>query len=94
MFAGRDGGLIRDSNDIQLDSTSAVFQRDFMKTFRTTLALFVLALSPVLAGSEKVIDKDGCVRGEPCKCMGCGNICGSDACKVSTACKDDACSKS
>lgn len=65
-----------------------------MKAFKTTLALLVLALTPVLAASDKVIDKDGCVTGQPCKCKDCGYICGSDACKASAACKGDACSKS
>ena len=64
-----------------------------MKTFQTTLALLVLALTPVLSASDKVIDKDGCVAGQPCKCKDCGYICGSDACKATAACKGDACSR-
>lgn len=35
--------------------------------------------------------KDGCVKGEPCKCSNCGHICGSEACKASGSCKSDGC---
>ena len=36
-------------------------------------------------------DKDGCVKGETCKCKKCGQICGSEACKATDACKNDGC---
>jgi hypothetical protein len=65
-----------------------------MKIVKTTLVLLALALTPALAESTAAIDKDGCVKGQPCRCTDCGQICGSDACKVSSACKGDACSKS
>ncbi|MFM7373556.1 MAG: hypothetical protein ACKO39_00165 [Chthoniobacterales bacterium] len=35
--------------------------------------------------------KDGCVKGEPCKCVDCGQVCGSEACKASKNCKGDGC---
>ena len=79
---------------MQIDFWPAALQASDMKAFQTTLALLVLALTPVMSASEKVIDKDGCVAGQPCKCKDCGYVCGSDACKATAACKDDACSKS
>lgn len=35
--------------------------------------------------------KNGCVKGETCKCADCGQVCGSDACKASKSCKGDSC---
>ena len=65
-----------------------------MKALRITLALLALALAPAMAENSTPVDADGCVRGQICKCNDCGHICGSDACKMSAACKGDACSKS
>ena len=65
-----------------------------MKIIKITLAMLVLSLGSVLANPGTPIDKDGCVKGQTCKCNGCGFVCGSDACKASGACKSDACSKS
>jgi hypothetical protein len=65
-----------------------------MNILKITLAVFVLSMAPVFASSNKAIDKDGCVKGQTCKCKGCGYVCSSDACKARAACHKDACSKS
>ena len=70
------------------------FRVRLMKSIRTIVVLFALAMSPAWGESTAVIDKDGCVKGQPCRCTDCGHICGSDACKMSAACKGDACTKS
>ncbi|MEX1010072.1 MAG: hypothetical protein WEC72_01880 [Chthoniobacterales bacterium] len=68
-----------------------------MKTILTIVAVSLIAISQTFAhcGTCGVgrahVDKDGCVKGETCKCKGCDKICGSEACKTSNACKGDGC---
>ena len=53
--------------------------------------ILTLVAATFLAAGQSLADKDGCVKGEPCKCLNCGHICGSEACKASTKCKSDGC---
>ena len=68
-----------------------------MKIILTLAAVTVLAAGQIFAhcgtcGSGGAhVDKDGCVKGHPCKCVDCGKTCGSKACKATEACKDDGC---
>jgi len=64
-----------------------------MKIILTVVAASILAAVQLLAdcGSCGSSDKDGCVKGQPCKCADCGQTCGSEACKASNACKGDKC---
>lgn len=66
-----------------------------MKSILTIVAVTLFAAGQAFShcGTCGVGDvhKDGCVKGEPCKCKNCGEICGSEACKATEACKDDNC---
>jgi hypothetical protein len=68
-----------------------------MKIILTIVAASLFAVGQIFAhcGTCGVggahIDKDGCVKGETCKCTDCGKVCGSEACKASTNCKSDGC---
>lgn len=66
-----------------------------MKIILTIVAATVLAAGQIFAhcGTCGVggAHKDGCVKGEPCKCADCGQVCGSEACKASKNCKTDGC---
>jgi hypothetical protein len=66
-----------------------------MKIILTMVAAMVLAAAQIHAhcGTCGVggAHKDGCVKGQPCKCVGCEQICGSAACKATAACKNDGC---
>ncbi len=67
-----------------------------MKTLHTIVAVLVLGAGPAFAhcghcDDKPVVDKDGCVHGQACKCKECGQACGSEACKKTTACAKDAC---
>jgi hypothetical protein len=73
-------------------------QSDFdMKIILTVIAVSLMALGQAFShcGTCGVggahIDKDGCVKGQTCKCKDCGQICGSEACKASGGCKNDGC---
>ena len=73
-------------------------QSDFdMKIILTVVAVSLMALGQAFAhcgtcGSGGAhVDKDGCVKGQPCKCVDCGKTCGSKACKASGGCKGDGC---
>lgn len=66
-----------------------------MKIIITMLAATFIAAGQILAhcGTCGVGDthKQGCVKGEPCKCADCGQVCGSEACKASKSCNGDDC---
>ena len=68
-----------------------------MKTILSVMAASLLAAGQIFAhcGTCGVggahVDKDGCVKGQPCKCTDCGQVCGSEECKASTNCKSDGC---
>ncbi len=68
-----------------------------MKIILSVMAASLLAAGQIFAhcGTCGVggahVDKDGCVKGQPCKCTDCGQVCGSEACKASTSCKSDGC---
>jgi hypothetical protein len=68
-----------------------------IKIMLTLVAVTVLAAGQIFAhcgtfGSGGAhVDKDGCVKGKPCKCIDCVKTCGSKACKATEACKDDGC---
>jgi hypothetical protein len=66
-----------------------------MKIILSVIAASFLGVGQILAhcGTCGVGDahKDGCVKGEPCKCADCGQTCGSEACKATEACKSDDC---